>query len=532
METKKYKIILYVISITIVTTIIVQFFWNYKNYQSNKQRTINEIQLSFDNAVEEYYSSIAKKNFLTVVENGDKKRNGKRKIDSVLKTFKKLKNGGNKNMRIKSLDFVSHEKISDKQKDSLLNSVKKMITKINPQIDTSKEEGVVSWDKREILTQFVDSTKGVTFKEDGSKVGVKYFKGKKAADSLKLIANLKPIFISFLDKSIDYKKLDSLIQYQLQQKGITVKNSFHHIKNDSIFNKTKDTLIAKTILTANAKSTYINRSDQFKLLYENPNVITLKRSSFGIFLSFLLSFAIVFSLFFLLKIIKEQKELALIKNDLISNITHEFKTPIATVNTAIEAIANFNAISDKEKTQKYLNVSSFQLKKLNQMVEKLLETATLDSEQLLLKKENIDIVNVADKIVNKFTLLTPEKEIIFTANLKPIYAIVDVFHFENVLSNLIDNAIKYGGNQIEININSILNATQIIVADNGGGIDGKQQEMLFYKFYRVPKGNTHNVKGFGIGLYYCKQIIEKHKGKITLTGNKSETIFKIDLPNE
>lgn len=83
-----------------------------------------------------------------------------------------------------------------------------------------------------------------------------------------------------------------------------------------------------------------------------------------------------------------------------------------------------------------------------------------------------------------------------------------------------------------MNINLVLNVTQVIIADNGGGITKNQQELLFDKFYRIPKGNTHNVKGFGIGLYYCKQIIEKHGGKIGIVTNKSETIFKIELPNE
>lgn len=532
MNTKKYNIVLYVISITIVATITVQFFWNYKNYQLNRQRIINEIQLSFDNAIEEYYSSAVKKNFLTILESDHKKFEQDKKIREVIKGFKKSNNLNINKIRVKNLEITSDEKLSDKEIGSILESKKIIIAKINSKLDTLQNKKKPAWVKRKVLTQFLDSSKGVTINENVSKVDEKYFKGKKATDSLQLIANLKPIIISFLDKSVNYKKLDSLIQNQLNQKGITIESSFHHVKDDSIFNKTKDTLISKTILTATSKSTYIKKNEQFKLLYGTPNLITLKRSSFGIFLSFLLSVAVIFSLFFLLKVIKEQKELALIKNDLISNITHEFKTPIATVNTAIEAIENFNAIDDKEKTKKYLNVSSFQLKKLNQMVEKLLETATLNSEQLLLKKESVDIVAITGKIVNKFTLLTSEKEIVFTSNLKPIYCVVDVFHFENVLSNLIDNAIKYGGNQIEVNINSILNATQVIVADNGGGIDKNQQELLFNKFYRVTKGNTHNVKGFGIGLYYCKQIIEKHNGNITLTANKSETIFKIDLPNE
>ena len=233
----------------------------------------------------------------------------------------------------------------------------------------------------------------------------------------------------------------------------------------------------------------------------------------------------------MLKIIQQQKELAAIKNDLISNITHEFKTPIATVSTAIEAIENFNVIDDKQKTQKYLTMSAVQLKKLHQMVEKLLETATLDSEQLMLKKETLDVVAMTEKLVNKYQLLSKNKTLIFSSNLQPIYLNIDVFHFENVISNLIDNAIKYGGSTIEIHINSILKSVEISIADDGDGIEKNQQEKIFDKFYRVPKGNTHDVKGFGIGLYYCKKIVEKHRGILVLSSNNNQTIFKITLPH-
>jgi signal transduction histidine kinase len=168
---------------------------------------------------------------------------------------------------------------------------------------------------------------------------------------------------------------------------------------------------------------------------------------------------------------------------------------------------------------------------LHQMVEKLLETATLDSEQLLLKKETTDVVAMTEKLVNKYQLLSNNKTLIFSSNANPISLNIDVFHFENVVSNLIDNAIKYGGNTVEIHINSTFKSVEISIADDGDGIEKNQQEKIFDKFYRVPKGNTHDVKGFGIGLYYCKKIVEKHHGILVLSSNNNQTIFKITLPN-
>ena len=521
MDVKKYHWIFYFIAATIVTTISVQLYWNYKNYEENKQSVANEIQLSLDNAIETYYTSLAKSNFITVV---DAKTQG----DFLTGEEKTTKKNKKSRISLNNIKITSDENLSIEARDSLLNSTKEFVRKFNLK-QTQKEKRTIKTTK--LITQFTNKKDGYTLNSDGSKTKIKFFNGKKAADSIKLIANLKPIFISFLDQSIEYKKIDSLIQNELKRKKISLITSFHHLKNDTLFYQTKDSLLNKNTHSLISKSTYVKKNEAFKLLYNNSNIEALKRSSFGIFLSLLLSIAVISSLFYLLKIINQQKDLANIKNDLISNITHEFKTPIATVSTAIEAIENFNVLEDKQKTKKYLSMSSVQLKKLHQMVEKLLETATLDSEELLLKKESIDIVEVIEKIVQKHQLLKSDKEIIFSSNLKPIYLNVDVFHFENCISNLIDNAIKYGGENIEVNINSILKSVEISVADNGNGIEKNQQEKIFDKFYRVPKGNTHNVKGFGIGLYYCKKIIEKHYGNIELKSTKNNTTFKINIPN-
>ncbi|WP_223267266.1 sensor histidine kinase [Polaribacter sp. IC073] len=505
-----------------------------------KRQVTNEIQLSLDNAVEEYYSSLAKSSFLTIIKNkyddggGGEKTLEKSAFGKILNKLKKNTSEKEKpSITITSLKFTSDENMSKEARDSLMNSTKDFVSKFN--LDQDAHQGtkeIKRIDDKKVSTQFTDKRKGFTLNSDTSKTNVKYFQGKKAADSLKFLTNLKPIFISFLDQSVEYEKIDSLIEKQLKKKGLDLKTSFHHLKKDTLFHQTKDSVLNFKAFSVSSKSTFVREDEAFELLYNNPTTEALKRSSFGIFLSLLLSLGVISSLFYLLKIINQQKQLATIKNDLISNITHEFKTPIATISAAIEAIENFNVLEDKKKTKKYLSMSSVQLKKLHQMVEKLLETATLDSEQLILKKETINIIETIKKLVAKHQFLHSEKEITFSYNLQPIYLHIDLFHFENTISNLIDNAVKYGGKNIEINVNLILDTTQISVADDGYGIDKNQQEKIFDKFYRIPKGNTHDVKGFGIGLYYSKKIIEKHNGTLTLSLTKNSTIFKITLPNE
>jgi two-component system phosphate regulon sensor histidine kinase PhoR len=237
-------------------------------------------------------------------------------------------------------------------------------------------------------------------------------------------------------------------------------------------------------------------------------------------------------LFYLLKVINQQKQLAEIKNDLISNITHEFKTPIATISAALEGMSTFNAIDDKNKSRHYINMSAIQLAKLNTMVEKLLETATLDSNELVFSKEEINLSNLIEVSVNSFKNQHPDKTFIFNNESDTNMTELDVFHFENAINNILDNAVKYGGNTIEAAIKSSKNIIEIDISDNGNSLKPSEKDRIFDKFYRVPKGNTHDVKGFGIGLFYSKTIIEKHGGSIHLDLSNNLTTFKIKLPHE
>jgi two-component system phosphate regulon sensor histidine kinase PhoR len=238
--------------------------------------------------------------------------------------------------------------------------------------------------------------------------------------------------------------------------------------------------------------------------------------------------AVIGSLLYLLRIIREQKQLAEIKNDFISNMTHEFKTPIATIGVALESIQHFNTSNDPEKTKKYIDMSSQQIGKLNVMVEKLLDTATLDRDALALDKQESNLADLLEGIYQKYRQTYEEKIITYESNADQVRASIDAFHVENAIDNIIDNAVKYGGETIDIKLGKAKKAVLITIKDSGQTLTKPQVSQIFEKFYRVPKGNTHDVKGFGIGLYYTKTIIEKHEGTISVT--TSPTTFKITLP--
>lgn len=535
MNTKKNRWILYLISITIVATIGIQFYWNFKNYQQNKQRVINEIQQSLDDSVERYFTNISK-DYFTIVEKDDLSEEGMVKKNQLLKSvFPIAKNKksdsifNDPSFKITSFSFRTDSEEEYQKLDSTFFKQIIIDTETRLQkMDTAKSEFKIKQ-----VTQFNrDGKTGVHYKSPNQIEEVQVFKGKKASDSLQLLKNLKTIVISIQNDSIKLNELDSIFKNILVNKNINTSFNINHFKHDTIFNSSKNVHSNFLLLESEASPVFLKENERIQIQYTNPTYEALKRSLTGILLSLVLSLAVISSLFYLLKVINQQKELAEIKNDLISNITHEFKTPITTVSTALEAINSFNAIDDKEKTKKYISISSVQIEKLHLMVEKLLETATLDSEKLLLKKETANVVELTKSLVKKHQFTTSDKTIGFSSNKDIIEANVDVFHLENAISNLIDNAIKYGGDAIEIHLQQVLNTIEITIADNGKGIEKNQQEKIFDKFYRIPKGNTHDVKGFGIGLYYTKKIIEKHNGTISLTSKPNNTVFKIVLNHE
>ncbi|APY08831.1 two-component sensor histidine kinase [Winogradskyella sp. J14-2] len=498
MNDKRYKLILYTIVAVITVTIGIQIFWNYKNYQSNKQQLINEVQISLDKAVDDYYAAIAERSTVGIFLEGEKQKNP-------------LKEGGDIETFLKNIDKDS---FGFKQLD---------------QIDINEIEGVtvLTGTKADSMSKVIDEqikpSKAEVFKKKLDSIK----KDKNIKDISEFEILTKKIVISINNDSLDLLELDSLVNREFLRKKLYIDYDLHFKKE-----KNKDSLhYSKNKLHTSSKSTFLPKGSQLDISFTNETKLVLKRSLVGILISALLIAVVISSLFYLLKIIKHQKQLAEVKNDLISNITHEFKTPIATIGVALESISNFNAIEDKEKTKNYVNMSSQQLEKLNLMVEKLLETATLDSDKLELNKESIDIVTLLNDLTRRYKIQFPDKEFNTSLKVEHLEATIDVFHFENALNNILDNAVKYGGNIISVDLIPKEKSFEILISDNGNTLSKANKERIFEKFYRVPKGNTHDVKGFGIGLYYTKSIIEKHGGSIDTNLGKDLTTFKITVPN-
>lgn len=480
------------ISIIVLSTICLQVYWNYKNFITNEERLKNEVQIAYDNSLEIYFDEASKETFISVFS-----------TDSTVEIKDFIE-------KIKTDSFFG-EKL--KKKNKTFNFLKKDTTNMSFEFNETAYNV-----KKPTIAKTIEIK------------AIEVLKGKKAIDSIGGIDQFpNKITMSFVDDTIKYKTLDSIFKTELDRKNIILNYEFNHIKKDSLFYtylKAKEKLPFKI----KPNSTYLKPKETINLNYKYSNRLLIKRMGNELILSIVFSLAVIGCLFFLLYIIKKQKKVDEIKNDFINNITHEFKTPITTIAIALEGMSKFNPENDSSKNKKYISMSFNQLHKLENMVEKILETATLNANELQLNLEEINLIPFIKSIIEKHQDIT-NKLINFTFNADEILFRADLFYLENAISNLIDNAIKYGGNLIEINCYTIEKSINIDIKDNGSSILKSQEKMIFEKFYRIPKGNLHDVKGYGIGLYYTKSIIKKHNGTIELIITNN-TVFRITLPNE
>lgn len=496
------KRILGLVILVITVTTGMQAYWNYKNYVTNKQQYQNEIQQSLDGAVNMYFESLAKQNTLGFAVD-EKNQKGFLKKDGA---FDKILD----EMKIDEHGFHLIDSLDTHTLDGITIISNKTIDTFKTSKSETKHFNLSNKDEKKQWLTFTDSLKKTNNKP------LEFLTSK--------------VIISITNDTLDLKKLNKNIAENLKTKHIELDYALKYKPRIGDTQYINQTNVKPEYLSLNTKSLLLDTSDELNLYYKDSSFIILKRIIGGIIISILLLLSLIFCLIYLLKTISKQKQVAEIKNDLISNITHEFKTPISTITVALETLKNSDINQDKNRTQRYLDISTSQLDKLTIMVEKLLETATLDSKSLNLNKAEINLNKMLSLLVSKHQLQTEDKHIELVTESKNTSIIADEFHIENAINNIIDNAIKYGGELINITLNQDQSQTYITISDNGTSLTKTQSEQIFDKFYRVPKGNTHNVKGFGIGLYYTKKIIEKHQGNISVH-LYNNTTFKITLPN-
>ncbi|WP_312306271.1 HAMP domain-containing sensor histidine kinase [Chryseobacterium sp.] len=323
-------------------------------------------------------------------------------------------------------------------------------------------------------------------------------------------------------KSVDLKELAPIIKQELSRNNIDV-NFNLSLSHDKI--PLKNVFYIPVQLSKD--------NTLIKVQINNFNIFIMKQNIVSLSVSLILILLSVGSYYFMALTIKRQLKLDDIKNDFINNMTHELRTPISILKSSNEALLNFNAINDTDKAKRYLTLNHDILNKLDHNVDRILDIAQYNDRLDPPKLVKVQLNDLIISIINRFTT-NEDVNIKYTNQLEENDLYTDPYIIETVLSNLLDNAVKYADNRVDIllMVSPIKNGVQFHVEDNGKGIDSAYLPYIFDKFFRVPNGNLHDVKGYGLGLSFVKTLINKLNGEITVKSKlNSGTTFIIKLPN-
>ena len=341
-----------------------------------------------------------------------------------------------------------------------------------------------------------------------------------------------------LEERISVDALRKLIKKELEEYGVNTKFEF------GIYSNGLATKIKSNNFNYDSEATYSipvfsdnEGNEKYKLLVTFPN-----KKKF--LLSDLVSITILSIVFTLIILIAytsalnqliRQRQISEIKTDFINNMTHEFKTPIATINLALDAIKNPKIIDDKEKVFRYLEMIRDENKRMHAQVENVLRISKLEKKDLDIIKESNDIEDVINESIEHVNLILEDRKGTITNHFSAsrTTALLNDVHFTNVIVNILENAIKYSPNVPKINIytENVKDMVIVKIKDNGLGMSKVAQKRVFEKFYREHTGDIHNVKGHGLGLSYVKRIVEDHNGQIFVESEKGKgSTFIIKLP--
>jgi two-component system phosphate regulon sensor histidine kinase PhoR len=357
-------------------------------------------------------------------------------------------------------------------------------------------------------------------------------KGKAQADSILQLTNKgNTMYLPMPKNSIQLESLQKRLMHELSIKSINFDYKLVFTALDSVPTYVHFGIESSFEDSIQARNVFLPASSTLKLYYTIPAKFILKKGASQLALSIMLSLFIIGCIIYLTKALEQYKRNIEIRNDFVSNISHEFKTPIAIVFTALEAIKNFNFDQNLEKHLKYISIAQENMQQLNNLTEKILETTSLENETLQLQFTSVSMIPWLSKIIGKYKNEHPHKDIYLTHTDEHIWADIEPFYFSTALNNIIDNAVKYGGENIDIRISSNTKEMSIEVIDDGKGIPKNESLRIFEKYYRIPTGNIQDIRGYGLGLYHARKIVENHGGTLVLVNSHPPT-FKISLPYE
>ncbi|NOT91390.1 sensor histidine kinase [Ferruginibacter sp.] len=333
--------------------------------------------------------------------------------------------------------------------------------------------------------------------------------------------NLKnyPFEFAIIENSISGKQLLS--------------DNFYNLYADSNNNK-----VHSIPLSPPSGSSYENlvNEELFNVIVPNQKTIIWREMFWFIIGAILFTLIITTAFFITIRTLLKQKKLSEIKSDFINNMTHEFKTPLATISLAVDALKNDKVKGNEEKTNYFTNIIKEENKRMNKQVETILQAALLDKQEVQLNLKKLPAHDLITSALNNITLQVEEKQgtLDVKLNAEKDMVLADEVHFTNLINNLLDNAVKYSKENLAIKLTTENSGSnlKIKIEDNGIGMNKETVNRIFEKFYRAHTGNVHNVKGFGLGLSYVKTMVEAHHGTIkadSILGKGSTFVITIPL---
>lgn len=470
---KKFKILMLIIMLSLIGIISVISIWLYGSYKNRLEIVVTEVERSLFNAVQYYYDTHE-----DTIKDGPRKSS--RNFDSS--------------------SFIAELSKSYANVDS---------AKVQAIIDSLMEERYGSYNTR-----------------------------KNASNGQHINRSIVPAFLlqqlEFDAEALD--TIDSLLTNTLQEKGYLFDVAILVVKNNDRPKGYRAKVVVDSLGFINTRPILVSPLKQEFLTaqLEQPIAHILTKMFAQLTVALLLIIGLIGAFIYLLWTINRQNKMALIRKSFVNNMTHELKTPVATVMAAVEAIQRYGAKDDKVKMDRYLKISQQELAHLANMIEKVLQLDIDEVKGLVMQSSKVNVITLLEDVM-ELSKLGAQKSVNFnfTYTEDPIVVAADVAHLKNVFSNLFDNAIKYSKGSVQIDITLFKRKDTVVVEikDYGIGIASNYLGDIFEMFFRVPNGELHPVKGFGLGLAYVKQVMVQHGGSIQVRSELGkETVFILTLP--
>jgi len=335
---------------------------------------------------------------------------------------------------------------------------------------------------------------------------------------------------------ISSSEMDSLLQSELRVHGIRTIPKWAIVENGYLNSLLSDVFTTdKVAYNFVLAESFFGPTRQLLMYFPSGKFYLASRVYLNLFVTLLFSTVILFAFFSVQRQGRKQKRLAAVKSDFISNMSHEFKTPLATISLAVDTLLRNGEQMNSEQMQQYLGIIKSENKRMNAQMESVLQMSMMDKEELTLTLAPMDLESCLREAVDHFKLTAEQRQgwIDLSCEAGEYEMDGDLIQFKSALTNLIDNAIKYSldAPEISIKLDQGIDEYKIRVKDRGIGMDEDTKRQVFDRFYRATKGNIHDVKGHGLGLSFVKDIIEKHGGTIQVDSAPSTgTTFTLVLP--